>query len=368
LVLVSELISRITVQTCRQSGLSLVYTELLDFEGDEVYFQAEPALIGKTFGEALLTYEDSALIGLQPKDGVPHLNPPMNTLIAAGDLVIAISEDDDTIRLSGRATLPVDADAIQAAAAHTAAPERTLILGWNHRALGIIHGLEYYVGSGSQTVVVAKLADAEGHIARASANLRNQAVTFTADDTTSRPVLDALAVPTFQHVIVLSYSDTLGVQEADAQTLITLLHLRDIRERAGKDFSIVSEMLDVRNRALAEVTRADDFIVSDQLVSLVLAQVSEDKALNAVFSDLFDPAGSEIYLKPVADYVRLNSNVNFYTVVESAQRRSEIAIGYRLARDAHDASKAYGVVINPQKSAAITFAAGDRLIVLAEHQ
>ena len=62
-------------------------------------------------------------------------------------------------------------------------------------------------------------------------------------------------------------------------------------------------MLDVRNRELAEVTQADDFIVSDKLISLMLAQVSENKDLNAVFDDLFDPDGSEIYLKPAADYV-----------------------------------------------------------------
>ena len=38
LVLAGDLIARITAQTCRQSGLSVVYTELLDFGGDEIYF------------------------------------------------------------------------------------------------------------------------------------------------------------------------------------------------------------------------------------------------------------------------------------------------------------------------------------------
>jgi hypothetical protein len=49
-------------------------------------------------------------------------------------------------------------------------------------------------------------------------------------------------------------------------TLITLLHLRDIGQQSGKTFSIVSEMLDARNRQLAEVTQADDFIISDRLI------------------------------------------------------------------------------------------------------
>ena len=47
LVLVGDLVSRIIAQTCRQSGLSVIYTELLDFGGDEIYFKEEPSLVGQ---------------------------------------------------------------------------------------------------------------------------------------------------------------------------------------------------------------------------------------------------------------------------------------------------------------------------------
>ena len=63
-------------------------------------------------------------------------------------------------------------------------------------------------------------------------------------------------------------------------------------------------MLDVRNRELAEATKVDDFIVSDHLISLMMTQLSENAELAEVFDDLFDPEGSEIYLKPAGDYVR----------------------------------------------------------------
>ncbi len=36
LVPVDDLLARITAQTCRQSGLSVVYTDLLNFGGDEI--------------------------------------------------------------------------------------------------------------------------------------------------------------------------------------------------------------------------------------------------------------------------------------------------------------------------------------------
>ncbi len=166
-------------------------------------------------------------------------------------------------------------------------------------------------------------------------------------------------------MILLCYSG-LDPQEADARTLITLLHLRDIAKRSGAAYSIVSEMLDIRNRNLAEVAHADDFIVSDKLVSLMLAQVSENKALGAIFADIFDPEGSEIYIKPATHYVAADVPVNFYTVVEAARQRDEAAIGYRHMAQADDADQAYGIVINPDKSQLITFAEHDRVIVVAE--
>jgi hypothetical protein len=43
IVVVADLVARIIAQTCRQSGLSSVYQELLGFEGDEIYFHAVPA-------------------------------------------------------------------------------------------------------------------------------------------------------------------------------------------------------------------------------------------------------------------------------------------------------------------------------------
>lgn len=374
LIVTGDLISRIVVQTSRQSGLSVVYTELLDFGGDEIYFHEEPALSGRTFGEALLAYEDSALLGIRFRDGRVQLLPPMNTRIQAGDKVIAVSEDDDTIRLSGRTgdwsdldtKLGIDTAAIHGAPAAERRPERTLLLGWNERGVTIINELDRYVAPGSELVLAAAVEGLEERLARDCAGLQSQKLTVQMADTTDRRILDGLGVPAFDQVIILCYSDTLDVQEADARTLITLLHLRDMAEKGGHDFRIVTEMLDTRNRELAEVTQADDFIVSNKLTSLMLAQVSENKELSAVFADLFDPEGAEVYLKPAGNYVELGRPVNFYTIVEAARRRGEIAIGYRREALAKDASKAYGVAVNPDKSDKVAFAEADRIIVLAE--
>ena len=148
---------------------------------------------------------------------------------------------------------------------------------------------------------------------------------------------------------------------------MTLLHLRDIADRTNHRFSITSEIRDVRDRQLAEVTRADDFIVGERLISLLLTQVSENKELNHVFQDLFRSEGSEIYLKPAVDYVRPGSEVTFATIVESARQRGEIAIGYRQKAFAGDASKTYGVRTNPPKASRVSLVDGDQVVVLAEN-
>ncbi len=64
-------------------------------------------------------------------------------------------------------------------------------------------------------------------------------------------------------------------------------------------------MLDIRNRQLADITSADDFIVSDKLISLLMSQVAENKFLMRVFEDLFDADGSEIYIKSAKEYVKV---------------------------------------------------------------
>ncbi|MBN9140159.1 MAG: NAD-binding protein [Micrococcales bacterium] len=356
-VLANELISRITVQTCRQSGLSVVYSELLDYGGDEIYMAELPELVGRDYREVQLAFVDSTVMGMV-KGGVTLLNPPAGTRYETGDQLILIAEDDSTIRSAAPGS--PDAAAIAVPTVAEVAPERTLVLGYNAGLAFMLGELDQYVAPGSSVHVVADVKEP------AFPELANLTVRFERGDVTSRRTLDALEVERADHIIVLA--DTrLTAQRADAKTLITLLHLRDIAERADVDLNVVSEMLDDRNRELAEVTNADDFIVSDKLVALTLTQLSENKRLADVFDVLFAADGSEIYLRPASQYIAGEAEVDFYTVVEAAARRGETAIGYRIGAQAHRGADAYGVVVNPRKDARRRYAPDDRIIVLAEH-
>lgn len=366
LILTDDLISRITVQASLQSGLSVVITELIDFGGDEIYFQEEPAVVGKTFGDVLSMYEASAVIGLAYPDGHIAINPPMDTMVAAGAELIAVSADDDTVVLSNRKS-EIDSSALRSPEHVTIIPVRVMVLGWNRRTPMVINELDSYVHKGSRITIVAGAPEAESRIREECSDLKNAAIEFVSGDITSRQTLDSLNLPAYQHVILLNNLPDHDPQKADAGTLVTLLHLRDIAEKQRGGYSIATEMLEVQNRDLAVVARADDFIVSSKLVSLMLSQISENKALAKVFETLFSVEGSELYLKPVDDYVRTDREVNFYTVVEAARRKGQVAIGYRVRREEHDAGRSYGVHINPVKSHIVRFDHEDKIIVLAEH-
>ncbi len=360
-----DIIARVTTQTSRQSGLSLVYTELLNFGGDEIYFKKEETLTGKTYGEALNAFDTSSVIGLFfANEEIARLNPSMDTVIHPGDQLICISADDDTIMINSDRAIKIDESLIQVKGQSLSIrKEKLLLLGWNSYASIILRELDKYLVKGSEITVVAD--ESFGESVKACCSRNDKWLNFEIGDTTSRVLLDQLKIADFDHVIVLA-DTTLNVQEADARTLVTLLHLRDISVHDDTPFSIVSEMLDLRNRELATITGVDDFIVSAHLISLMIAQLSENGYLMEVFTDMLNEEGAEIYLQPVEEYVMPGEVVTFYTIVEAARRRNETAFGYRIVSEHEDESRSFGVHLNPQKSANVKFETGDRIIVFAD--
>jgi voltage-gated potassium channel Kch len=361
-----ETIAKLIVQASRQSGAAAVYVELLDFDGEEIYFREDPALTGRTYGDALLAYEDAAVMGVQRATGEVLVNPPAELRIEAGDCVIAIAEDDAVLERATPFAGSVDAGAIVRRPVAANEAQRILIIGWNSRTSTVVNELDHYVAPGSVAMIVADAPGVDEALAAACPALRNLDLELRAGSTTDRATLDALDVGSYAHVIVMSPAEHLDAQRADARTLVTLLHLRDIVARLDADVSIVSEMLDDRNHELAQVTEVDDVIVSDKVLSLLLAQISENEHLAEVFRVLFEAEGSEIYLRDAADYVEPGRDTTFATVVVAARERGETAIGLRLAESSDDPTGGYGVRLNPPKSAPYVAVPGDKVVVLAE--
>ncbi len=367
IILSDEIIAKIIIQTSRQSGLSIVYQELMDFDGAEIYFSALDTLIAKPYSEVIFAFNDSAVIGINNKaNSVILINPPMDYVLMPGDEVIAITEDDDSLIPSTTKDFLINEAAIQHSNNSESSPEKILMLGWNTRGGLLLRELNDYVAKNSIVNIISSFPIDESIISNYKNDFKNLIINFTHKDTTDNSVIKDLNIVDYNSIQVLCYREEMEIQEADASTMITLLHLRHISETMNKEIKIVSEMLDIKNRDLANVTKADDFIVSDKLISLMMSQVSENKQLMRVFEDLMRSEGSEIYLKPINDYIKTEESVNFYTLMESAKRRGDTAIGYRINSLIHNQDAAYGVVINPKKDDYIQFTDLDKIIVLSE--
>lgn len=369
-VVSNDVIAKITVQSSRQSGLSLIYNDLLDFGNVEMYILNVKNAAGHYFRDLVLGFENTSVIGIRRADSKILLNPPSDTLVAEGDQLIVIAEDDDELTYNPtnkRPSVPVETLLRHAnPEANIAKVQHTLMLGWNKKSQIIITELDHYVMQGSELMIIADEDKLQEDIKAFADTIKNQKIIFKKGDINSRKVLEQARLENFENIIINSCSEKYGVQEADAITLIALMHLRDLATKKGYKFAVVSEMMDMKNRVLAELYKVNDFIVSDHVISNLLAQLSENRELSKIFEYLFSAHGNEIYLKPIKNYIETGVEINMYEVSEIALAKKEVCIGYKLQEHAHDAEKNYGIVINPMKSEKIIFGENDKLIVLAE--
>jgi voltage-gated potassium channel Kch len=356
----ADVIARVTAQACRQSGLSLVWRDLLDFSGDEIYFQSAPALDGHTYGQALLAFDTSSVIGRRAADGTISVNPAMDTVFEPGDSVIAVSADDDTVVVTG--FVDEEAPNVMLSPPPPDRTDRLLVVGWSHLGPVVLQELDQFAPAGS-TVDVLVDPDLVDPGELVDLDLERLRVTYQSTGGNLDELGTAVRAQQYDKVIVLGYRRGLTPPEADARSLLSLLILQQalVASSSGQRPRIVTELLDARDVDLARATGADDFVVSDELSSLMLAQLAERADLEDVFADLFDVEGSAIALQPATWYVT-SGQVPFRRVVAAARERGESAIGYRIeqGRDGLPA-----VVLNPHKSDPVTLGEGDHVVVIA---
>lgn len=349
-ILGSEVISRLIVQTSRQSGLSAVFSDLLDFEGSELYLHDSKGHAGKTYGELANSIKKGALLGID-RAGEVLLNPQRDTPIKDEDLLIVFAQDDSEIAFGE--TNEVDVESFQIHKHEKPKPERTLILGSNLSLPTVLKEIDACAAKGSEVLIVDENASFP------SVKYQDIQVTAVIENPSNRSVLNKLPIETFDHIIVMADRDRRTVEQADARTLLILLNLRAIATTGDHAINVVSEMLKDKNRELAESTNIDDFIISDKLVSNMITMVSENREMRHILQSILASEGAQVRLHPASWYVKSGVAVDFNTLTEAALRRGESPIGYRIA------SQTNGVVLNPKRTDLVSFGHGDKMIVLS---
>jgi hypothetical protein len=103
------------------------------------------------------------------------------------------------------------------------------------------------------------------------------------------------------HLIVLS-DPKKSDEDADTDTMVRIIRLRNLKKKLGLHFSITAEMRCENNRKLIAESGSEDVVVASDMSAMMLAQVAEDPRRLGLFNELLDEQGCEVYLKPLADF------------------------------------------------------------------
>lgn len=353
IIFAKDAIARIISNTCRQHGLSQVLTELFNFSGNEMYFESIPALEGKTFKEAALSFSNAIVSGLY-SNGQVRLNPPMDTVIGKEDQMVLLELDDGAYKLHEVKTVD-EAKICSGESISAQASDHLIVLGSNNKLPIILAEYDKYVKPGTHVVIVDDDLDKDKLGAYENLDVKICTKPITRD------LLCEFLDESANNILLLN-DDSQEPEASDSQTLLRLILLRDIADKTDRQFAITTEMRSVDNQRLASQARVDDFVIGSNFASLLMAQISENPKMSPLITELLDESGSELYMKPAAQYVNIGEPVDSYTLTESAARKGEVYVGYR-----HIGKTKTNVVVNPNKDDLITFGERDQIVVISEN-
>lgn len=348
------LIAQVTAQASRQCGLGAVVSDLLDFDGQEIYFTPAGSLVGSRYVDAQVSFPECAVLGLLGPDGAASLNPKAETVIGEGSELIVIAEDDSTVRCVPSVAPPVEHR--QRGPLDACSPEHILVVGWSAMGQEVLAELAPFLPGGS-TVHVAAREDLVAERDRRLPPMQGVRGTLELVGRSIEAVERIAIGGDFTEVLVLAYRSGIPVSAADALTILTALHLRRTLEERGRHVRVVMELLDSRRAELAGLAHADDLVVSDRLAALMMAQLSENPRLEPVLDELFHARGADIRMRPALHYFEAGEAVSFRDCVLACAAMGESAIGYCSGSEG-------GVRLNPRLAQKLTVRPGDSIVVV----
>lgn len=370
----SDILAKLLVQTSRSVGLSVVYSEILSFDGCEMYFHGDD-WDGIIFGSLAYHFPDGVPMGVRKADGKLIMRPPLNYVMEDEDEILILADDDSTIEFLPE---PVarPRDFALAGGRLPQIQEQELIIGWNHKSPIIIHEFAEYAGEGSQIHILLKSPTQaqRDEIIALDKEHDEIDVSLIEKDPLNREHLISLKPFEYDNIIILAGNegDEVDAQQIDSENIVALLLLRSIfngHSAEEQSTKLITEVLDSQNYPLVARAGVKDVIISNRLVSMIMSQVSESAGIKAVYDDIFQEDGSEIYLKPAKLYFEeFPVKVSFADVMLIAQKRSEIALGVKFKAQEMDNEANNGVKLIPFKDEFFTLEENDSIVVLSEDE
>ena len=191
--------------------------------------------------------------------------------------------------------------------------------------------------------------------------------------------LDDIEPQNFDSILILSPGGT-TIEEMDAYVISLLIRIRQILisksnkndKNSNKWPKLITEVMDSDNIDIILNSGVEDFMVSNQFVSQIMAQVSEEPMALDVYDDLFQAEGSELYIKPASFYFDFSEKdsitIPYGECVQAAQLRNEVILGLQIHSEQRNRENMFGIVLIPDKKDEFTLTKEDGLIALAEDE
>ena len=372
-----SVLSRMIAQLAlSQNGLSVVYSDMVGFDGNEFYFyEPENSWGGPlTFGESLNRFKSSAPIGIHSNEGKITLNPPSDTKIEKGDELIVFAEDDSTIHFFNESIYSPKVNEIPVVNQKYKS-QRVVLLNWTPKTRIIIEKLCSYIPDGSEihTYVEQINSNMDSFLVNLKKKYPKVSITIEQSDLNDLNVLKKIDPLSYNSLLILSPSGA-TIEEMDAYVISLLIRVRQILRESGasKWPKLITEVMDSDNIDIILNSGVEDFMVSNQFVSQIMAQVSEEPLALDVYDDLFQADGSELYIKPASFYFSFKEKesitIPYGECVRAALLRNEVIIGLQINSDQKNQDKMFGINLIPAKDKEFTLRKEDGLIALAEDE
>lgn len=358
IVYIKNYLARIIAHTCRHPGLSQVLTDFFDFNGNEIYYEKFNKLLGKTFGDILNLFENSTVLGIE-KNNQALLNPPIDTLYEEGDSIIHLAEDNNKVNLNLDAVSLIDIPKATMIDSVTSEKRKNILIIDSNELLPAI--LEEYNKYALPNSVVCIAVENTEDINLDNRDTNNLNVKLIKADVCNKNELEKLFDIALYDVVLLLCDLQEDAEKVDEKIILSLIHLRDIRQSRNLKCSIVSQMRSGKNQELANSSDVSDFVVGSSITALIMAQIAENRQLASIYEELLDEGGSEIYMKKVISYVEPGKPVSIASLVEIGKTRRELVFGYKKYT-----GDIFEIKTNLPKSEIVTFGEKDELIMIAE--
>jgi ion channel POLLUX/CASTOR len=364
---------KLLLQASLTSGLERVYEEILSFAGNEIYFFKSHWTETK-FYNMIYHFDDGIPLGIGRENGNLELRPERDAELGPNDELILLARDDSTIHFHESPAFSHN-PLILPNKKLEKQKNRILMLGWHEVGAIYIRDSEGYLSKGStfDIVVNQHAAQAKQGIANLRSKLDHTKINIIEGYALSFETLKSLEPFSYDMVMILSQDEKeTSHDKIDSDTLLILLVLRKISQNPNIDRSktkIITQVLNSENQDLLIQTDVDDFITSNKLTTMVLAQLSEEPKLQKLYDDIFQQQGSEIYVKSAKLYFNhFPAYVNLVDLVKLAEQRNEICLGIRKGDELHNSNNNFGVKLNIPKQEQIEITEYDFLVVLAEDE